>query len=143
MEKKYLDTPGFNRCGYVYITSTKRNLFCTIVDFIDKKVQFSCSYGFVKTDAKFLEYVPAKLLGQLFVNKIKTLKYNKVYLVLAGIGSGRISIINSFRNSDIKVLRVTDITLCPHNGCRPKKLRRKKFRTKISSKIKKSLSPGF
>ena len=143
MEKKYLNIPDFNKFGYVYITSTRRNLFCTIVDFSDKKVKFSCSYGLIKTDSKKLEYAPGKLLGNLFINKIKTLRYNKIYISLAGIGAGRIPIINSFRNSGIKVLRVTDITLFPHNGCRPKKLRRKKLRTKISSKTKKLLSPGF
>jgi len=143
MEKKYLNIFESNKLGYVYITSTRRNLFCTIVDSVDKKVKFSCSYGLAKTDARKLGYVPGKLLGQLFVNKIKSLKYNKVYIVLVGIGSGRIPIINSFRNSDINVLGVTDNTLCPHNGCRPKKLRRKKLRTKISFRVKKILSPGF
>ena len=143
MEKKYLNRSNSHKYGYVYITSTRRNLFCTIIDYNDKKVKFSCSYGLVKTDAKKIGYVPSKLLGYLFLNKIKTLKYNKVYVILTGVGSGRAFIINSFRNTDIRVLRIIDTTLCPHNGCRPKKYRRKKFRTKMSSKIKKLLSPGF
>lgn len=143
MEKKYLNNFNHNRYGYVYINSTRRNLFCTIIDSIDKKVKYNCSYGLVKTESKKVSYVPSKLLGSLFLNKIKTLRYDKVHIILVGIGTGRISIINSFRNSDIKILYITDNTLCPHNGCRSKKLKRKKLRTKMSSKIRRLLSPGL
>jgi len=126
--------------AYVYIKSTKRNLFCLFTDFDDKKVKFSGSFGLVKT-SNLKDYVAAKVLGQLFVDKLSLLKYGAVFITLNGLGSGRIPILNSFRNSTIKVQSVQDVTLPPHNGCRPKKLRRKKHRTKITSRIKKLLSP--
>ena len=94
-----------------------------------------------KFEIKFLGFFCPFETRQFY--KLKFLKYTKVYVFLSGIGPGRISIINSFRNSDIKILGLTDMTLYPHNGCRSKKLRRKKFRTKISVKVKRLLSPGF
>lgn len=144
MEKSYLnDSPKVKseKYGYVYITSTKRNLFCTLIDFSDKKVKLNYSYGTLKLSKT--ESVPAKLLGQLFITKLKSLKYNTIYIILTGIGYGRTLILNSFRNSDIKIVSIKETTRLPHNGCRPKKAKRKKLRTKISFKVRKLLSPGF
>lgn len=145
METPHLTTSTFVRSekrAYVYMKSNKRNLFCTITDISDKKIKFSCSYGSIKLEHK-TGYAIAKLLGHLVTNKLKELKYNVVLIILNGLGSGRMPVLNNFRNSNIKVLSVKDITIAPHNGCRLKKLRRKKSRTKISPKIKKLLSPSL
>lgn len=41
-----------------------------------------------------------------------------------GPGSGRESAIRSIDQAGIKVMKITDITPIPHNGCRPPKRRR-------------------
>ena len=48
----------------------------------------------------------------------------KVKVFVKGPGNGRESAIRSLHNAGIEVMEIIDITLQPHNGCRPRKRRR-------------------
>nr|YP_009672645.1 ribosomal protein S11 [Dictyopteris divaricata]QDB64130.1 ribosomal protein S11 [Dictyopteris divaricata] len=131
-----------NKHGIVYIRGTKRNTFCVLIDGSDQKVKISSSVGSISPD-KASPYVTTKLLAQYFVQRLIDLKYVRVSVVLRGLGVGRGVVINSLRNSGLHLHTIKDTTLSPHNGCRPPKVRRKKFRTRVSFKIKKFLSLRF
>ncbi len=47
-----------------------------------------------------------------------------VEVFVKGPGSGREAAIRAIDQSGIKVVRITDVTPVPHNGCRPPKKRR-------------------
>nr|YP_011008090.1 ribosomal protein S11 [Dictyotopsis propagulifera]WBP69956.1 ribosomal protein S11 [Dictyotopsis propagulifera] len=123
----------------LYLKCTKRNSFCTLVDFSDLKIKFSCSVGIMKN--KKNNYLNVKLLAEKFVQKIIILGYNEVSIILLGLGLGRIVILNSIRESNLNLDLIHDYTSGIHNGCRPSKIKRKKHKSKISFKIKKLLNP--
>ena len=58
------------------------------------------------------------------LTKIKELKWHNVILSLKGFSKGRYYIYESFQKSDLTITLISDNTSIPHNGCRPKKLRR-------------------
>lgn len=127
----------------VSVRSTKRNTFYNLIDVSDQKVKISYSLGSIKSN-KRNTYADTKLLAHLFVQQIIELKYKDIsFLILRGLGAGRSTLVNAFRNSGLRIGFIQDCTLTPHNGCRPPKIRRKKFRTRTSFKIKKLLTPGF
>ena len=43
---------------------------------------------------------------------------------MRGIGQGRESAVRGLANAGLVVQSITDTTRIPHNGCRPKKVRR-------------------
>ncbi len=48
----------------------------------------------------------------------------RVAVEVKGPGAGRESAIRALRNAGLEVIRLTDVTPLPHNGCRPRKKRR-------------------
>ena len=47
-----------------------------------------------------------------------------VDVLMRGIGQGRESAVRGLANDGLIVQSITDTTRIPHNGCRPKKVRR-------------------
>lgn len=125
-----------HKMGILYIISTKRNIKCTFVDPVEKKVKTSCSLGVIRIDNKALttEYERANQMGLLIAQKIQDLKYTKISIILRGLSINRKAVIKGLERSNFIVDKLIDITLSPHNGCRLPKVRRKKFRTKVSYK---------
>nr|QWK44961.1 ribosomal protein S11 [Protohalopteris sp.] len=125
-----------HKIGILYIISTKRNVKCAFVDPNEKKVKTSCSLGVIKVDNKSLmtEYERANEMGLLMAQKIQDFKYTKISIFLRGLGLNRKAIVKGLECSGFIIDKLMDMTLSPHNGCRLAKVRRKKFRTKVSYK---------
>jgi len=54
----------------------------------------------------------------------KKLRIERVAILVKGIGSGRDSAIRSLAGHGLEIISVEDVTPVPHNGCRPRKVRR-------------------
>nr|YP_009330423.1 ribosomal protein S11 [Coccophora langsdorfii]ANS72195.1 ribosomal protein S11 [Coccophora langsdorfii] len=121
--------------GLIYLKSTKRNIFCTLVDYASKTVKSSCSLRVPVYKNEFNErenlYTRGLLLGKLFGNKIISLGYKKIIVYVAGTSKGRSGVVRSFSRLGIDIYSIVLITRTAHNGCRPVKRRRKKLRTKV------------
>ena len=50
--------------------------------------------------------------------------FGQVDVLMRGIGQGRESAVRGLANAGLIVQSITDTTRIPHNGCRPKKVRR-------------------
>lgn len=128
----------------IYLKSTKRNFLLTIIDSITKKIRYSCSAGCLESN--FLDkknsYSSSKFLSEHIFLKLKEFGYTEISIILRGLGVGRTALINLAKDRGLKVCFIQDFTHVAHNGCRPKKRRSKKLRTKRSFRIKKLLSPG-
>lgn len=123
------------KIGNIFVKSTNKNIFCTLLDFKDKKVKTSCSLRVPEYKNEFNERVSlfkrGVLLGQLFGDKIIELGYTEVYIYLDyGINKARKGVVKGIGEKKIKISFIRLIKGYPHNGCRPAKLRRKKVRTK-------------
>nr|YP_011008194.1 ribosomal protein S11 [Eisenia bicyclis]WBP70095.1 ribosomal protein S11 [Eisenia bicyclis] len=121
--------------GIIFIKSTKRNVFCILMDSDEKKIKTSCSLRVPVYENKYNErenlYTRGLLLGNLFGEKVIELGYTEVTIFLgSGINKGRRGVIRGFSKKGIKIVFLYLGTGYPHNGCRPVKVRRKKFRTK-------------
>lgn len=121
--------------GNIYIKSTNRNIFCSLMDIKDNKVKTSCSLRVPKYENEFNERENLRkrgiLLGELFGDKIVDLGYREVAIFLdSGVNKGRKGVVNGLSTKNLKVSFIQVLKGYPHNGCRPAKVRRKKIRTK-------------
>src|SRR3989344_5786445 len=54
----------------------------------------------------------------------KKLLIEKVHVFIKGVGAGRESAVRTLVNKGLNVVSIKDITPIPHNGVKPKKVRR-------------------
>nr|YP_011007879.1 ribosomal protein S11 [Agarum clathratum]WBP69710.1 ribosomal protein S11 [Agarum clathratum] len=124
-----------NKKGIIFIKSTKRNVFCTLMDIQERKVKTSCSLRVPVYENEYNErenlYTRGLLLGNLFGDKAIELGYTEFTIYLgSGINKGRRGVVRGLSKKGVKITFLHLGTRYPHNGCRPVKVRRKKFRTK-------------
>jgi len=123
------------KLGSLYIKCTKRNIFGTLINPLNKKVETSCSLRVPAYDNKYNErdnlYTRAVLLGRFLAQKTIDLGYRELIIYLTGSNKGQLAIIRSFDKVEIDIDSIVLSTRNPHNGCRPAKVRRKKFRSKV------------
>jgi len=110
--------------GSVYIKSTFNNTIVTITDEAGDVVAWgsSGSLGF-KGTRKSTPYA-AGMAAQAAGEKAKMFGLKKANVFVCGIGGGRETAIRSIQSSGIEVTSIKDVTPIPHNGGRPKKIRR-------------------
>lgn len=126
---------GSNTKGNLYIKSTNRNIFCTLMD-AKKKVKTSCSLRVPRYENEFNErenlFKRGMLLGELFGDKIIDLGFTEIAIYLDSfINKGRRGVIRGLGKKKIKISFIQLSKGYSHNGCRPSKARRKKVRTKL------------
>ncbi len=110
--------------GQAHILSTYNNTTITITDLSGNALSWSTSgkMGF-KGPKKSTPYAAGSVARDA-IEKAKTYGLQRVDVFVKGIGSGRESAIRGIQNNGIQVLTIHDVTPVPHNGCRPKKVRR-------------------
>ncbi len=110
--------------GRAYIQATYNN---TMVTFTDQNgnVLASCSAGQAgfKGPKKSTPYAATMIIHQAF-EKVKATGLKDINVFVNGVGSGREAAIRALNSKGFNVLQIKDTTPIPHNGCRPKKLRR-------------------
>ena len=120
--------------GKIYIKSTRKNIFCTLIDIKDKKVKTSWSLRVPNYENEFNErenlFDRGMILGQLFGDKVIELGYKEVFIYLnSDINQGRDGVLTGL-GQKIKISFIQLAKTLSHNGCRPAKMRRKKVRTR-------------
>ncbi len=110
--------------GIVHIKNTFNNTIVTISDMNGNKF-FSGSAGALnfKGSRKSTPYASQIVAGTVMDEAIK-LGLKEVEIQVKGPGYGRDSAIRAVAKKDVKINVIRDVTGLPHNGCRPKKLRR-------------------
>jgi small subunit ribosomal protein S11 len=110
--------------GNVYVKASYNN---TIISVTDEKGNLlfwntAGSLGFTGPK-KATPFAASKIVAAL-AEKLKKAGMNDVTIYLNGIGGGRDSSVRSFVNQGFNVLAIKDVTPIPHNGPKPKKIRR-------------------
>lgn len=110
--------------GQAHVLSTYNNTTITITDLSGNALSWSTSgkMGF-KGPKKSTPYAAGSVARDA-IEKAKAYGLQRVDVYVKGIGSGRESAIRGIQNNGIQVLSIHDVTPVPHNGCRPKKVRR-------------------
>lgn len=110
--------------GKVYIQASFNNTIVTVTDQLGAVLSWSSagSLGF-KGARKATPYV-AQLVTQAAVEKAKPTGIESVEIYVSGVGMGREQAVRSVGTTGLNISSIKDITPLPHNGCRPKKVRR-------------------
>jgi small subunit ribosomal protein S11 len=110
--------------GKIYISSSYNNTLITLTD-IQGNVLFWTSAGSIgfKGTKKGTPFAASKT-AEAMAQAVKKIGVEKVAVLVKGIGSGRESAIRSLAGRGLDIVSIKDITPIPHNGCRPRKVRR-------------------
>lgn len=110
--------------GIVNILATYNNTIVTITDLQGNALSTSSSgrVGF-KGPKKSTPYA-ASIVVQNVVEGMRDYGLEEVDVRVKGVGSGREAAIRSLNSQGLRVVSIKDITPIPHNGCRPRKIRR-------------------
>lgn len=110
--------------GKIYINSTYNNTIITLTD-LNGNVLTGVSAGNVgfKGTKKSTPFAASKV-AEALADRAKKIGVIKVWVIIKGIGSGRESALRSLAGRGLELLSIKDATPVPHNGCRPKKIRR-------------------
>lgn len=109
--------------GRVYISSSYNNTIITLTDSKGEVLAWSSagSIGF-KGAKKATPFAASKVAENISLSAQK-IGIDKIAIFVKGIGSGRESAIRSLAGK-LNIFYIKDVTPVPHNGCRPKRVRR-------------------
>ncbi len=110
--------------GRIYVSSSYNNTIITLTN-SRGEVLVSKSAGAVGfKGAKKATSFAASRVAEAIVNVCKKLAIEKIEVFIKGVGSGRESAVRTLVNQGLNVVSIKDVTPIPHNGIRPKKVRR-------------------
>ncbi|MBI4095030.1 MAG: 30S ribosomal protein S11 [Candidatus Liptonbacteria bacterium] len=110
--------------GRVYIKSTYNNTVVSVTDSAGNVIAWASagSLGF-SGPKKATPFASSKIIAAV-TERLKATGPTDIHVIVRGVGSGRDSAIRSLINQGFNVLSIRDVTPIPHNGPRPKKVRR-------------------
>jgi len=111
--------------GKIYISSSYNNTILTLTNAKGQVLAWKSagSVGFKGT--KKSTSFAASRVAETIANVCKKIGVvDKIEVLVKGIGAGRESAVRTLITQGLNVISIKDITPIPHNGCRPKKVRR-------------------
>ena len=110
--------------GQAHIQVTYNNTIVTLTDQTGNVLAWSSAglNGF-KGPKKATPYA-ASIIVKNAVEKAKEYGLQEVDVFIKGVGAGREASVRALHANGLSVSSIKDLTPIPHNGCRPKKVRR-------------------
>lgn len=110
--------------GRVYVSSSYNNTIITLTN-NRGQVLASKSAGAVgfKGTKKSTSFAASRV-AEAVANICKKVGMERLEVLIKGIGAGRESAVRTLVNQGLNVVSIKDITPIPHNGVKPKKVRR-------------------
>lgn len=110
--------------GIAHVLASYNNTIITITDERGNVLAWSSAgtLGF-KGTKKATPFAAARV-AEAVAEKIRKIGLAELIVLVCGVGSGRESAIRSLANRGFTINLIKDITPIPHNGPRPKKVRR-------------------
>ena len=115
--------PGVRR-GVVNVLATYNNTMISLTDGRGNVLAWSSAgtLGF-KGTKKATPFAAARV-AEAVAEKARRIGLEEVVVLVKGVGSGRESAIRALANRGMNISFIKDVTPLPHNGPRPKKVRR-------------------
>lgn len=110
--------------GIAHIQATYNNTSVSLTDEKGNMLVWSSAGAMGFKGAKKATPFAASRVAETVVEKAKKIGFDEVIVLVKGVGSGRESAIRSLANHGLNITLIKDITPMPHNGPRPKKVRR-------------------
>jgi len=114
-----------NKRGNIYIYTSHNNIIATLTD-VDGDTLYWVSAGKLgfKGKRKATPFASSKVIT-LLCQVAKKIGINQADAFVNGIGSGRKSALKTLGAQEVDLLSLKDVTPMPHNGCMPRKPKRK------------------
>jgi len=112
------------REGRIYISSSYNNTIMTLTDQRGNVLCWTSASNIGFKGAKKATPFAASKVAEAMVQRAKKIGIENVEVFVKGIGSGRESAIRSLAVRGLNIISIKDMTPIPHNGCRPRKVRR-------------------
>ena len=110
--------------GIAHIQATYNNTIIAISDEKGNILAQSSAGALGFSGAKKATPFAAARVAETVVEKIKKSGIQEIMVRVSGVGSGRDSAVRALANHGLNIVSIRDITPLPHNGPRPKKVRR-------------------
>lgn len=110
--------------GQAHVKASYNNTIVTITDQNGNAVAWSSAGKMGFRGPKKATAYAAGVIVRDCVERATEAGIKEVDVYVKGIGSGRESAIRSLNANGMQVTSIRDLTPIPHNGCRPKKIRR-------------------
>ena len=110
--------------GKIYVSSSYNNTILTLTNSKGQVLAWKSAGAVGFKGAKKATSFAASRVAETIANVCKKLGIDKVDVLVKGIGAGRESAVRALVTQGLNVISIKDITPIPHNGCRPRKVRR-------------------
>ena len=110
--------------GRIYISSSYNNTIISLTNNMGQVLSSKSAGAVGFKGAKKATSFAASRVAEAITNVCKKLAMEKIEVFIKGIGAGRESAVRTLVNQGLNVISIKDITPIPHNGCRPRKVRR-------------------
>jgi len=110
--------------GIAHIQATYNNTIISISDDKGNVIAWSSAGSLGFSGSKKSTPFAAARVADTVVEKVRKAGIQEITVMVKGVGSGRDSAIRALTNKGLNVVFVKDVTPMPHNGPRPKKVRR-------------------
>ena len=110
--------------GIAHVEATYNNTLISISDERGNVMAQSSAGAIGFSGTKKATPFAAARVAEAVVEKVRRSGLQEVLVRVKGVGSGRDSAIRSLANQGLAIVSIKDITPLPHNGPRPKKVRR-------------------
>lgn len=116
--------PAGVRRGVAHVLATYNNTMITVTDERGNVLGWSSAgtLGF-KGTKKATPFAAARV-AETVAEKVRKIGLEEIVVLVKGVGSGRESAIRALSNRGLNITLIKDVTPLPHNGPRPKKVRR-------------------
>jgi small subunit ribosomal protein S11 len=123
-EAKVKTTTAGIREGKVFVSSSYNNTLVTLTNQRGQVLAWKSAGSVGFKGAKKATSFAASKVAEAIANICKKLGIEKIEVYIKGIGAGRESAVRTLVAQGLNVSSIKDVTPIPHNGCRPKKVRR-------------------
>jgi small subunit ribosomal protein S11 len=108
----------------VYVNASYNNTVITVTDPIGNVLTWASAGAIGFSGPKKATPFAASKIIAIIAEKLKNIGVTSLEVYLKGIGGGRDSAVRSLVNHGFTVTALRDVTPIPHNGPRPRKVRR-------------------
>ena len=113
------------QAGKIYIFSSYNNTIVTLANSKGQVLAWKSAGSVGFKGAKKSTSFAASRVAETIANICKKMGIvDRIEVLIKGIGAGRESAVRTLITQGLNVVSIKDVTPIPHNGCRPKKVRR-------------------
>lgn len=123
-EAKINPTVARVKDGKIYVSSSYNNTLLTLTNQRGQVLAWKSAGSVGFKGAKKATSFAASRVAETIANVCKKMGIEKIEVLIKGIGAGRESAVRTLVSQGMNISSIRDITPIPHNGCKPKKIRR-------------------